>query len=31
VMREWKEQGKEVPADLFNTLEGNRTSVTTKK
>ena len=31
VMREWKEQGKEVPVDLFNTLEGNRTSVTTKK
>ena len=31
VMREWKEKGNEVPADLFNTLEGNRTSVTTKK
>ena len=31
VMREWKEKGNEVPADLFNVLEGNRTSVTTKK
>ena len=31
VMREWKEKGNEVPADLFNTLEGNRTSVTNKK
>src|SRR6056300_1899053 len=31
VMREWKEQGNEVPVDLFNTLEGNRTSVTNKK
>jgi hypothetical protein len=31
VMREWKEKGNEVPVDLFNTLEGNRTSVTTKK
>ena len=31
VMREWKEKGNEVPADLFNTLEGNRTSVTNKE
>ena len=31
VMREWKEKGNEVPVDLFNTLEGNRTSVTNKK
>ena len=31
VMKEWKEKGNEVPADLFNVLEGNRTSVTTKK
>ena len=31
VMREWKEKGNEVPADLFNVLEGNRTSVTNKK
>ena len=31
VMRDWKEQGNEVPADLFNVLEGNRTSVTNKK
>ena len=31
VMREWKEKGNEVPADLFNVLEGNRTRVTTKK
>ena len=31
VMREWKEKGNKVPADLFNTLEGNRTSVTNKK
>jgi len=31
VMREWKEKGNEVPADLFNILEGNRTSVTNKK
>ena len=31
VMRDWKEHGNEVPADLFNVLEGNRTSVTTKK
>ena len=31
VMKEWKANGKEVPADLFNTLEGKRTSVTNKK
>jgi hypothetical protein len=31
VMKEWKTNGKEVPADLFNTLEGKRTSVTNKK
>ena len=31
VIREWKEKGNEVPADLFNILEGNRTSVTNKK
>jgi len=31
VMKEWKEKGNEVPADLFNILEGNRTSMTTKK
>ena len=31
VMKEWKEKGNEVPVDLFNTLEGNRTSVTNKK
>ena len=30
VMKEWKANGKEVPADLFNTLEGKRTSVTNK-
>ena len=31
VMREWKEKGNEVPADLFNVLDGNRTSITKKK
>jgi hypothetical protein len=31
VMRDWKEQGNEVPADLFNVLDGNRTSITKKK
>jgi hypothetical protein len=31
VMREWKENGKEIPADLFNVLDGNRTSITNKK
>ena len=31
VMKEWKEKGNEVPADLFNVLEGNRTSMTNKK
>jgi hypothetical protein len=31
VMREWKEKGNEVPADLFNVLDGNRTSITNKK
>lgn len=31
VMKEWKANGKEVPTDLFNTLEGKRTSVTNKK
>src|SRR5210317_1336313 len=31
VMKEWKEKGNEVPADLFNILEGNRTSMTNKK
>ena len=31
VMKEWKANGKEVPLDLFNTLEGKRTSVTNKK
>ena len=31
VMKEWKANGKEIPADLFNTLEGKRTSVTNKK
>ena len=30
-MREWKENGKEVPAELFNVLDGNRTSITNKK
>jgi hypothetical protein len=30
-MREWKEKGNEVPADLFNVLDGNRTSITNKK
>ena len=30
-MREWKEKGKEVPAELFNVLDGNRTSITNKK
>ena len=31
VMREWKENGKEIPVDLFNVLDGNRTSITNKK
>jgi hypothetical protein len=31
VMRDWKEQGNEVPIDLFNVLDGNRTSITKKK
>ena len=31
VMREWKEKGNEIPADLFNVLDGNRTSITNKK
>ena len=30
-MREWKENGKEIPAELFNVLDGNRTSITNKK
>jgi len=30
VMREWKEKGNEIPADLFNILDGNRTSITNK-
>jgi len=30
-MREWKENGKEIPVDLFNVLDGNRTSITNKK
>jgi hypothetical protein len=31
VMKEWKEKGKEIPSELFNTLDGNRTSITNKK
>ena len=30
VMREWKEKGNKIPADLFNVLDGNRTSITNK-
>ena len=30
VMREWKEKGNEIPVDLFNVLDGNRTSITKK-
>ena len=31
VIREWKDKGNEVPVDLFNVLEGNKTSMTNKK
>ena len=31
VMKEWKDKGKEIPSDLFNLLDGNRTSITNKK
>ena len=31
VLKDWKEKGNEVPADLFNVLDGNRTSITNKK
>jgi len=31
VIREWKDKGNEIPADLFNVLEGNKTSMTNKK
>ena len=31
VMKEWKENGKDIPSELFNTLDGNRTSITNKK
>jgi len=31
VIREWKDKGNEIPVDLFNVLEGNKTSMTNKK
>jgi len=31
VMKEWKEKGKEVPEELFNTFDGNQTYFKNKK
>ena len=31
VMKEWKDKGQEVPAELFNTFDGNQTYLKNKK
>ena len=31
VMKEWKDKGREVPAELFNTFDGNQTQIKNKK
>jgi hypothetical protein len=31
VMKEWKDKGKEVPEELFNTFDGNQTQIKNKK
>ena len=31
VMKEWKDKGHEVPAELFNTFDGNQTYLKNKK
>ena len=31
VMKEWKDKGHEVPAELFNTFDGNQTQIKNKK
>jgi hypothetical protein len=30
-MKEWKDKGKEVPEELFNTFDGNQTYLKNKK
>jgi hypothetical protein len=30
-MKEWKDKGHEVPAELFNTFDGNQTYLKNKK